>query len=97
MPPSPRTLEIASALASGATIEDVVARYDIRPQRARHIRQLYAELAGQVGKPRSSTYTYQTQAGREWLARLVALAAERGWTPTELEAWIQAHLPRKPR
>lgn len=92
--PTARTLEIASVLASGATIADVVLRYDLSPQRARQIRKQYVG-EGKVGRPRLTGYAAHSAVGREFLGKVAVIAVARGWEPADLLAWIDAELPKK--
>lgn len=92
--PSPRTLEIASALASGATSNDIVTIYNISPERVRQIREKYVG-EGRVGRPRTVAYTHQTIAGRDLLTKFVGVAESSGWDPGDLLEWVSGNVPKK--
>lgn len=44
---------------------------------------------------RPGPYTARTAAGREWLAVMLGIAEERGWTPPDAAEWFRGNLPRR--
>lgn len=92
--PSPRTLEIASVIASGASIADVTSRYGISEQRARQIRLKYAGVNGLAGRPPSNAYTVYSRVGREALTRLVRISEDTGTDVAALLEWLAANAPK---
>lgn len=91
MGPTDRTLEIASALASGASTRDVMTRYGIGSARVRQIRAAHVG-EGRRGAPTTDRLTPHTAAGRAALEALAAISAKTGRTVSDLLVWLDENV-----
>lgn len=88
-PPSPRTAEIASILASGnLTHREIADLYGVTPARVSAIGRAHGIAPRRAGRRPTGAATPHTPRGRALLAELVQRAASAGVEPEALLAQL---------